>query len=262
MTFDLAVARQMVAAEILRLWRKRSMVVIVLAVTLVPLMFSIGYDVIRHVSDSRHDGPAGGVRNFTLWLDVLAVFIGPVTGALIGGESGAADLASGVFRDQVVTGRSRLALFVVKVPAVVAVAVAAAVPALVMSIGSAYAFAGNLATPDLALVLQSSLWMALSVSAVSLVALGFASLTGSRPATIALSIAWAVVISPNLAQVNSLGGVREGLLDVALVFLRPGPAVGNVPTLAMSVAVALAVLAGWLLVFLGVGAWRTQTRDA
>ena len=55
---------------------------------------------------------------------MIALFFGPLAALLIGVEAGTGDAAAGVFRDLVVTGRSRLALFATRVPAALAVTVA------------------------------------------------------------------------------------------------------------------------------------------
>ncbi len=93
------------------------------------------------------------------------------------------------------------------------------------------------------------------------IAIGVASLTGSRPGTITALIGWELVLSPLLVQSSSLGSARHGLLDGVLLFLKPGPASGA-PVITMSVAVAVAVTALWVAVLPALGAWRTQTRDA
>jgi len=69
------------------------------------------------------------------------------------------------------------------------------------------------------------------------------------------------VLSPLLVQATKLGSVRSGLLDGVMLFLKPGPASGA-PTITMSVAVAVLVLAAWVLALPALGAWRTRTRDA
>jgi hypothetical protein len=96
---------------------------------------------------------------------------------------------------------------------------------------------------------------------IGVIAIGVASLTGSRPGTITALIGWQLVLSPLLVQSTSLGSIRNGLLDGVMLFLQPGPASGA-PTITMSVGVALLVLAAWVLVLPSLGAWRTRTRDA
>ncbi|HZE04291.1 MAG TPA: hypothetical protein VE127_03640, partial [Solirubrobacteraceae bacterium] len=69
------------------------------------------------------------------------------------------------------------------------------------------------------------------------------------------------VLSPLLLQSSSLGSMRNGLLDGALLFLKPGPASGA-PTLTMSVAVAILVTLAWTVILPSLGGWRMRTRDA
>jgi hypothetical protein len=104
-------------------------------------------------------------------------------------------------------------------------------------------------------------WLALANSILCVVAVGLASLTGSRPGTITGLIGWELVLSPLVVQATSLGTLRRGLLDSVLMFLKPGPLTGA-PVIPMPVAVAVVVTIGWLLVLPALGAWRTQTRDA
>ena len=93
------------------------------------------------------------------------------------------------------------------------------------------------------------------------IALGLASLTGSRTGTITALIGWELVLSPLVVQASSLGSLRRGLLDAVLLFLKPGPLTGP-PTIPMPVAVAVVVTIAWLLVLPALGAWRMRTRDA
>ena len=261
MTLDATVARQMISADVLRLRKKRGMIALALAAVLVPLVIATGYDVIRHASDPAHYGPAGGLHNFARLLDLLGIFMGPVAAILIGAEAGAGDLAAGVFRDNVLTGRSRTALFLARIPAAVAVTLTVIALAFAIGVASTFAFADGLATPSLSVLLQAAAWLALANAVVCVVALGLASLTGSRPGTITALIGWELVLSPLIVQAVSLGSLRRGLLDGVLIFLKPGPASGA-PVVLMPVAVAVIVIVAWLLAIPALGAWRMRTRDA
>jgi hypothetical protein len=180
---------------------------------------------------------------------------------LIGAEAGAGDLAAGVFCDNVLTGRSRLALFLARIPAALAVTLAVTGLGFAVGLAATFAFAGGLPTPSLSLILESAPWLALANGVVCVIAIGLATLTGSRPGTITALIGWELVLSPLLLQATSLGSLRSGLLDGVLIFLKPGPDSGA-PVVSMSVALAVVVAALWLLVLPSLGAWRTQTRDA
>jgi hypothetical protein len=124
-----------------------------------------------------------------------------------------------------------------------------------------FGFAGGLPTPDASLILESLGWLALANSVVCVIAIGVASLTGSRPGTITALIAWELVLSPLIVQASSLGSLRRGLLDSVLLFLKPGPATGP-PVIPMTVVAAIVVASLWLLAAATAGARRMQTRDA
>jgi ABC-type transport system involved in multi-copper enzyme maturation permease subunit len=261
MKLNLTIAWQMIGAEFLRLRKKRGFIALVLLVVIAPLTIALGYDVIQHASDPVKHGAAGGLHNFTRMLEMLGVFMGPVAAVLIGAEAGAGDVAAGVFRDNVLTGRSRTALFLARIPAALTISLAVTALGLAVGLIGTFAFAGGTPTPDLALIVQSVAWLALANAVVCVVAIGLGSLTGSRPGTITALVAWQLVLSPLLLRASSLGSIRRGLLDGVVQFLNPSPANGA-PMVAMSVGVAILVLAMWLLVIPSLGAWRTRTRDA
>jgi hypothetical protein len=260
MSLQMTVARQMISAEFLRLRRKRGLMALALAAVLGPLAIYTGYEVIEHASNAAQYGPAGGLQHYARFLDLLGVFMGPVAAVLIGAEAGAGDLAAGVFRDNVLTGRSRLALFLVRIPAALAVSFLVIAVAFALALAVTFALAGGLPTPALSVVLESVAWLALANGVVCVIAIGVASLSGSRPGTITALIGWELVLSPLLVQSVGLGTMRRGLLDGAIVFLKPGPATG--PQIAMPVAVAVIVLLAWLVILPALGARRMQTRDA
>jgi len=261
MTRNLTIAWQMVAADLLRLVKKRGFIALVLTVVLAPLVIATGYNVIQHASDPAAHGPAGGLHYYGRVLSLLGVFMGPVAAILIGAEAGAGDLAAGVFRDNVLTGRSRTALFLARIPAALVVSLSVTALGFVAGLAATFGFAGGLPTPSASLILESVAWLALANSVVCIIAIGLASLTGSRPGTITALIGWQLVLSPLLVQSTNLGSVRNGLLDGVMLFLKPGPASGA-PTITMSVAVAVLVLGAWLMTLPMLGAWRTRTRDA
>ena len=132
--------------------------------------------------------------------------------------------------------------------------------------GSAIAcvlLAGNLESPSPSLLVKAGLWVLLAFTLQFVLALGVASLMGSRSITIGVVLAWQLVLAPLLAAFSKLGMARELLPNVAFDRLAPGSFAGSGGSdIPMSVAAAVAVLVGWLLVPLVVGAWRTATRDA
>src|SRR5205085_5585102 len=105
----------------------------------------------------------------------------------------------GVYRELVVTGRSRLALYASRVPAGLAF--------LLPFVGAAYgvaavacvAFAGGRPVPTVHLLVTTGLWATLEVTFYYLLAVGIACLVGSRSYTIGILLAWRLALTPILA---------------------------------------------------------------
>jgi ABC-type transport system involved in multi-copper enzyme maturation permease subunit len=251
--------RQMVGAEILKLRRNRPIMVIAFLMSVVVVLLFFGYNAIQHASNPAQYGPAGGLDRFQRAVRVLGLLFGGLTAILIGSEAGTADIGSGVFRDLVATGRSRLALFFVRAPAAIIVTLAFNAIGFLISLAATFVFAGGLPTPGASLILQSAGWIAMANALLAALAVGVGSLTGSRAMTLTAVIGWQTLATQLLLNVPSLGSARDGLLTAAASQVAPFD-LGTGVTMATGVAVA--VLAAWLVVPAAVGAWRTQTRDA
>ncbi len=113
------IAVQMAGADFLKLRKKRSTVIWALVLAVAPLVIYFIFKGVQHSSSPKEHSPAGGLNGFEDAMPVLALFFGPLAAIMIGTDAGAGDLAAGVFRDLVVTGRSRVALFAARVPAAV-----------------------------------------------------------------------------------------------------------------------------------------------
>lgn len=125
------------------------------------------------------------------------------------------------------------------------------------------------------------LWLELDVGIGFLVGLGFGSLTGQRTTTTIVLIALEIIVTPLLARVQLpyfIDGQRL-LIGVAMDQLRPaalaaaagggrgGPVLfgggrGALAFPAMPTWAMIAVIAGWIVGWSGIGAWRMMTRDA
>jgi ABC-type transport system involved in multi-copper enzyme maturation permease subunit len=260
------IAAQMFGADFLKLRKKRSTLIWALVLALLPVIVFFVVGAIQHSSDPSSHGPAGGIENFHTGLRLLGgLFFGPLVAILIGVEAGTGDVSAGVFRDLVVTGRSRLALFASRIPAAITLCSSVILTAYALIVLGTFVFAGGLPTPDGALILNSLGFLLLATGVLCAVALGFASLTNSKPAAIIALIAWQLVASPLIASISSLGSARDGVLSQALSHFSPlsiddgGGHHGTV--LSMSGGTALLVVILWLVVFLGLGAWRACTMD-
>lgn len=261
-----AIATQMIGADFLKLRKRRGTLAWSLLLMLVPLLLFFIVSAAQHSSNPAENGPAGGLRGYQDALRILAVIFGPLAAILIGTDAGAGDAAAGVFRDLVVTGRSRLALFATRVPAAIALTWLVALAGYAVATIGVYTLADGTATPDAAEMLNGLGFTLLSTAVICAVAVGFSSLTASRPAALVVLIGWQLIASPILTDISSLGSSRELVLREAIDHFSPvnlgdgrGPGAQSVT---LSSTTALLVMAGWLAVFLMLGAWRTRTMDA
>jgi ABC-type transport system involved in multi-copper enzyme maturation permease subunit len=255
-------ALQMFGADLLKLRKKRGTLIWVLVLALAPVIILFTVKAIQHSSTPLKEGPAGGTPGFTDGLRLLALFFGPLAAVLVGVEAGTGDSSAGVFRDLVVTGRSRLALFASRVPAALAVCWTVMLIGYVLVLIGTFAFASDLPTPDGALIANGLGFTLLASGVICTVAVGFASLTTSKPAAITAVIGWQLVASPLIASISSLGTARDAVLSQALVHFSPVHIGERGAGVTMAQGTALLVLIVWLGVFLGLGAWRTRTMDS
>jgi ABC-type transport system involved in multi-copper enzyme maturation permease subunit len=252
---------RLVSAELLKLRKRRGLVGCGLVLTLLPMIVAYTILLIVHASNPAKHGPAGGLQNFSDSIDVLTT-LSVILAILIGSTLGAGDLSSGVFRELVVTGRSRLALFAARLPAGLAFLWASVGAGYAVTATASRVFAGSLQAPSGTLLAETAAWLAL-VSALSLVlALAVSSVVSSRGTAIAVVFAWQIVVTPLLLQIKALGTLREGLLGAATDSLEPGALSKGSTHLTMSVGAAVVLTMAWVTVALALGAWRTVTRDA
>ena len=159
-------------------------------------------------------------------LDILGMFMGPVAAVLIGAEAGAGDTAAGVFRDNVITGRSRLALFLRRIPAALVVTMAVDRARVRVRPGRACS-ASPVGCRRRAChsILESAAWLALANGVVCVIAIGLASSDGLAPGHDHRADRMGAGTEPVcFVASSSLGSARSALLDGVLVSLKPGPA--------------------------------------
>jgi len=262
------IAAQMIGADFLKVRKRRGTMIWSFVLALLPLLIFFIVRAADHSSNPAEHAPAGGVGGFTDALRIVAFIFGPVTAILIGSDAGAGDAASGVFRDLVVTGRSRLALFATRVPAAIALTWIVVLTGYALTLIGTFVFAGGSPTPGGALIANGLGFALLSTGVICAVAVGFASLTASRPAALTVLIVWELIASPILTNITELGNARELVLREAIAHFSPvslGDGGGHGPfksVVTMSLGAAISVAIVWLVVFLALGAWRTRTMDA
>lgn len=252
---------RLVSAELLKLRKRRGLVITGLVLTVLPMLIAYTVLLIIHAVNPAKHGPAGGIDNLSGSMDLLTT-LSIIAAILIGATLGSGDLSAGVFRELVVTGRSRLALFAARIPAGLALLwTFVGVGFAVTAIGSTV-FAGSLAAPSPGLLLETAAWLGLVSGLALVLALGVASAIGSRGTTIGIVLGWQIVAVPVLLEIKTLGSLREALLGAATNNLAPKALFDGAPTLAMSTAAVALVIAMWAVIPLVLGAWRTATRDA
>jgi ABC-type transport system involved in multi-copper enzyme maturation permease subunit len=254
---------RLVSADVLKLRKRFGLVAVVLLLTVGTVVITDAIVELLHVYSPATHGPAGGVTMLGHLAFTISA-LGAVAAAIVGATAGSGDLDSGVYRDLVVTGRPRLALFASRIPAGLLFLLPFVAAAYALEAGASIVFAGSHPHPSTYLLAVSGLWVVLKVTFYFLLALGVACLIGSRSYTIGTLLAWMLAISPLLASISQLGVGRQAIPAVALDSLLPaglGDSARQGPVIAMSVTTVALVLVAWVGAALIAGARRDATRD-
>jgi hypothetical protein len=265
----------MVSAEVLKLRKRRGLVwwSLVLAVGVVSVVFAILE--ILHLNNPAHYGPPGGLGGLQGSIIGLSL-AGSVAAILVGTSAGTADVSSGVFRDLAATGRSRWALFAARVPGALLFFLPIITLGYIVIAACSIGLAGSpphpmppaeaaaFVAPSIGLIARGYGWILLVTGFDLVLALGLASLIGSRATTIGVLLGWQFLAAPLIAQIALLGAARQALFSQAFDRLIPHALFTDQgsPLLIQSIGVAVLVLLCWTALALGAGAWRTATRDA
>ena len=107
----------MIATRWMELRRRRGLMATLVIVTVgIPAVY-LGIRLVLHAAAPHSYGPAGGYDQYVgLVAGVLYVF-GFIVAATLGATAGSVDLTEGMFRHHVITGRSRMALYLARIPA-------------------------------------------------------------------------------------------------------------------------------------------------
>ena len=249
---------RLIQAEILKLRRRRGTMIWCALLTLGSVLI---FDIVLlslHAANSARHGSAGGAENLKNMLFTLSG-LGTVAAIMLGSAAGSQDVAAGVFRDLVVTGRPRRTLFDVRVPGTLAVFLPLVAVAFGIAVASSYAFAGSNPQPTGGAIGHYAAYVFAVCTVNIVVAIGLTAVASSR-VVVSVLIAWNAIVSHLLISWSSLGGARK-LIDVAAAqhFLPKG--VDDTP-IAMATSTAIIVLLGWAAVAMAIGRFWTQRRDA
>ena len=202
-------------------------------------------------------GGAHGLANAMM----LVSYLGGVAAVMIGTAAGGGDIAAGVFRDLASTGRSRIALFAVRVPAALAVTGVLAIVSFAVTVTGVLVFAGAGPAPSAAVLAQCGRGRR-HHGVTTVLAVGLSSLLSSRSITIGLLLCWTLALGRVLEHATGLGSLREALSIAAGDRLVP-VSVGGAYTVPMPAWAAVLVLLAWACGGPALaGAWQTARRDA
>ncbi len=110
----------LIATKHLELRKRRGLMITVVLLTMGIPVLILGLRLIFHAVDPASYGPAGDPSLFSGLSNLMAEF-GFIMAAVLGAAAGTTDLTDGMFRSLVITGRSRLALYLARIPAGLAI---------------------------------------------------------------------------------------------------------------------------------------------
>jgi hypothetical protein len=113
----------MIATRIMELRKRRGLMIALAVVNIgIPSLFLV-IRLLAHAFAPKSYGPAGGYDIYTNLVAGVMYIFGFIVAATLGCTAGSVDLTEGMFRHLVVTGRSRLALYLARIPAGLAIIV-------------------------------------------------------------------------------------------------------------------------------------------
>ncbi|MEX0992845.1 MAG: hypothetical protein WDZ37_02510 [Solirubrobacterales bacterium] len=239
----------MIKQEYLKIVRRRGLFLTAVILTTVVAIAVIVMSLVVHGSKPQeYTGGKELLEDFTGAIVLPAV----VFAILMGAQTGAWDMANGTFRYMAMTGRPRMELYAVRLPALIAAILAFVGPAM------AIAVVGSLALPleDFTAVTTAAIldfvWeLMLVLATYSLVSMAIGALLRSIGAAIAVSLVLNLI---GLNLLAALDSVNETLGDLMLPNVI-GRLTGGDSS--VSIALAATALIVWLGAFLGAGALRT-----
>jgi hypothetical protein len=112
----------LITTKNLEIRRRRGLIITVAVLIVAPTVLIYGLRLLFHAVDPHGYGLAGSPDLFSQLTNLMAEF-GFIAAAALGAAAGTTDLSDGMFRHLVITGRSRLALYLARIPAGLAITV-------------------------------------------------------------------------------------------------------------------------------------------
>ena len=267
----------LIGVKFLELRKRRTLMIVTTLFTVALPVIFYAIRLILHASSPAHYAPAGEPDAFAT-IGTLMDEFGFIIATVLGATAATADLTDGMFRHLVITGRSRLALYLARVPAGLAIllplaAVGFTLACLVTGFAHSPLIPGEV-IPSAGAMTRSGLWLELDLVIGFTVGLGLGSLMGQRTIPVILLIVLEIILTPRIVT-HTLPHLINGerlIIGVAMAQLKPaalaggtvitpqgaaaGPHLPPMPTWAL-----ITVIAGWIIGWSALGAWK-MTRDA
>ena len=112
----------LITTKNLEIRKRRGLMITMVVLIIAPTVLVLGLRLLFHAVAPATNGPAGAPDVFQQLTNLTAEF-GFIAAATLGAAAGTTDLSDGVFRHLVITGRSRLALYLARIPAGLAILV-------------------------------------------------------------------------------------------------------------------------------------------
>jgi ABC-type transport system involved in multi-copper enzyme maturation permease subunit len=247
----------LISSDVLKLRRRRGVLAISMLLTAGLMAVAFVVMAIQHGGNPVKYGPAGGLANYREDIGIVAL-MALIIGTIIGATAGTQDIESGVFRDLAATGRSRMALFASRVAGAWAVILPILALAAGLTAAGCVALAGSLAAPGAGAIVAGTAAVLVAGALSAAVAVGVSALVGSRGPVIGILLAFYLGVQNLVLIMGFLGGARQIVPDVAIH--RIGD-LAPTPGVHVGLGAATLVVIGWSALTLGLGAWRTRTRE-
>jgi hypothetical protein len=268
----------LIGVKFLELRKRRTLMIVTTLFTVALPVIFYAIRLILHASDPARYAPAGEPDALAAVGTLMDEF-GFIIATVLGATAGTADLTDGIFRHLVITGRSRLALYLARIPAGLAILLSLAaagitVACLLTAFAHSPLTAGEI-TPSAGAMTRSGLWLELDLIIGFTVGLGLGSLMGQRTVPVILLIVLEIILTPKITThtlPHFLNGERL-IVGVAMAQLKPAALAGgtvitpqggvtapNLPP--MPTWALITVIAGWIIGWSAIGAWKMITRDA
>ena len=252
----------MIAAQLICLTRRRLLMGAAVLLPVLVVLIVLGIRILLHAHAPGDHPPAGGGDGYDATLQGVTGVVG-LLAVVLGATAGSSDSSSGVIRDLISTGRSRVVLVLERLPAPVVVTIAITLLGALAAVLAGALVSGETALPSLGAIGRDVAGTAVVSAAMAVVACGFASLVGSRGIAVGSILGWVLV--GETALTFALKALSDGSQGILL-----GPAqgaiqeaiAGDVPSEpAISLALAIPALAAWVALCVGLGAARTARKE-